>query len=243
MENIKVLIEYDGSDFVGWQIQSNGRSIQGELEKALGEILQEPISVVGGGRTDAGVHARGQVASFKTSKSVVPELIQRALNGMLPPQIVVLAAERVPDTFHARHSAKSRSYSYHLGLKPTALQRHRCWYVGGYQISEELLHQCAILLLGEHDFASFCKVATNVDHFKCTVDLAQWERTSGEFVFGIRANRFLYGMVRAIVGTTVEVARGHREFAEFQKILDAKDRTMAGFSAPAKGLFLEEIAY
>jgi tRNA pseudouridine38-40 synthase len=243
MENIKLLIEYDGSDFVGWQIQPNGRSVQGELEKALSEILQESISTVAAGRTDAGVHARGQVASFKTSKSVVPELVQRGLNGLLPPQIVILSAERVPDSFHARYSAKSRSYSYHLGLKPTALQRDRCWYVGGYKISDELLQRCADLLPGEHDFASFCKVDTSVDHFRCTVEYAQWRRESAELVFAIRANRFLYGMVRAIVGTTVEVARGHRDFEQFPEILAAKDRTKAGSSAPAKGLFLEEIVY
>lgn len=243
MQNIKLLIEYDGTDFVGWQIQPNGPSIQGELEKALGDILQEPISTVAAGRTDAGVHARGQVASFKTSKSVVPDLIQRGLNGLLPPQIVVLSAEQVPDSFHARHSAKARVYRYHLGLQQTALQRNQCWYVGGYSIREDLLQQCAELLLKEDDFSSFCKVNTGDDHFRCTVDRASWQRIDTELVFDIRARRFLYGMVRALVGTMVEVARGHRQFTEFQEILEAKDRARAGASAPAKGLFLEEVVY
>jgi len=243
MQNIKLLIEYDGSDFVGWQTQPNGPSIQGELEKALGEILQEPISTIAAGRTDAGVHARGQVASFKTSKSVTPDLIQRGLNVLLPPQIVVLAAEQVPDSFHARYSAKARIYRYHLALRPSALQRNQCWYVGGYTIREDLLQQCAELLLNEHDFSSFCKVDASANHFRCTVDRASWQRIGTELIFDIRANRFLYGMVRALVGTMVEVARGHRRFTEFQEILEAKDRTRAGVSAPARGLFLEEVVY
>lgn len=243
MENIRLLIEYDGSDFIGWQIQPNGRSIQGELERALGEILQEPIATVAAGRTDSGVHARGQVVSFKISKMISPELIKRGANGLLPPQIVVLAAEKAPEAFHARNSAIGRVYRYHLALRPTALRRNQSWYVGGYTISEELLNQCVGLILGEHDFSSLCKVDTHSDHFRCTVDRASWQKIGSELVFDIRANRFLHGMVRALVGTMVEVARGHRKFAEFGVILAAKDRTRAGASAPAKGLFLEEIIY
>jgi tRNA pseudouridine38-40 synthase len=243
MQNIKLLIEYDGSDFVGWQIQPNGPSIQSELEKALGEILQEPISTIVAGRTDAGVHALGQVASFKTSKSVAPEMIHRGVNAILPPQIVVLSAEQVPESFHARYSAKARVYRYHLGLRLTALRRNQCWYVGGYKIQEDLLQRCADILLDEHDFSSFCKADASVDHFRCTVDRASWQRIDTELVFDIRANRFLYGMVRALVGTMVEVARGHRQFKEFQDILEAKDRARAGASAPARGLFLEEVVY
>ena len=243
MQNIKLIIEYDGSDFAGWQIQANGPSIQGELEKALGEILQEPVSTVAAGRTDAGVHARGQVASFKTSKSITSDLLRRGVNGLLPPQIVVLSAEQVPDSFHARYSAKARIYRYHLGLRRTALHRNQSWYVGGYNIREDLLQQCAELLLHEHDFSSFCKVDASTDHFRCMVDRASWQRIHTELVFDIRANRFLYGMVRALVGTMVEVARGHRQFAEFQEILEAKDRARAGASAPARGLFLEGVIY
>jgi tRNA pseudouridine38-40 synthase len=243
MENIKILIEYDGTDFAGWQIQPNGPSIQGEVEKALGTILQEPIATVAAGRTDAGVHALGQVASFKTSKQVVPELIQRGANGLLPPQIVVLSAERVPEAFHARYSAKGRVYRYHLGLTPTALRRNQSWYVGGYNVQEHLLQECACQILGEHDFSSFCKVDTKADHFRCTVKEAAWVRAETELVFDITANRFLYGMVRALVGTMVEVARGHRRLEQFKEIFEAKDRTRAGASAPAKGLFLQEILY
>jgi tRNA pseudouridine38-40 synthase len=243
MENIKLLIEYDGTDYVGWQVQPNGASIQGELERALGEIFQEPIATVAAGRTDAGVHARGQVASFRTSKLMSPELIHRGVNALLPPQIVVLSVEKVPEAFHARYSARGRVYSYHLGLRLSAFRRDQCWYVGGYRFAEDLLQQCGVIILGEHDFSSFCKIDASTDHFRCTVDKASWQKIDSELVFDIRANRFLYGMVRALVGTMVEVARGHRDFAEFREILDAKDRSLAGASAPAKGLFLEEVIY
>jgi tRNA pseudouridine38-40 synthase len=243
MENIKLLIEYDGTDYVGWQVQSNGRSIQGELERALGEILQEPVATVAAGRTDAGVHARGQVASFRTSKLMSPELIHRGVNALLPPQIVVLSVEKVPEEFHARYSAQGRVYRYHLGLRSSAFRRDQSWYVGGYAIDECLLQRCGESILGEHDFSSFSKIDASTDHFRCTVDRASWQKVDSELVFDIRANRFLYGMVRALVGTMVDVARGHRNFAEFQEILDAKDRSRAGASAPAKGLFLEEVIY
>ncbi len=189
------------------------------------------------------MHARGQVVSFKTSRQVVPELIQRGANALLPPQIVVLSAESAPETFHARYSAKARVYRYHLGLRPTALRRNQCWYVGGYNIREGLLKECGAHVLGEHDFSSFCKAGTAPEHFRCTVDRASWQKIDTELIFDIRANRFLYGMVRAMVGTMVEVARGYRHITDFQEILDAKDRTRAGVSAPARGLFLEEIIY
>jgi tRNA pseudouridine38-40 synthase len=243
MHNIKLLIEYDGTDFVGWQIQPNGRSVQGELERALREILQEDVTTFAAGRTDAGVHARGQVGSFKTSKNTPPDQLRRGLNGVLSPEIAVLEATEVPDSFHARYSASGRRYSYHLGLIPTALRRNQCWYVGGYRINEESLHGCSEQLLGEHDFSSFCKVDCNSEHFRCVVRLARWARIGGELVFEIAANRFLYGMVRAIVGTSVDVARGHRSFEQFHEIMEAKDRAQAGASAPAKGLFLEEVTY
>jgi tRNA pseudouridine38-40 synthase len=243
MQNIKLVLEYDGTDFAGWQIQPNGPTIQGELERALGEILQEPVATVAAGRTDAGVHARGQVVSFETTKTAAPELIQRGANALLPPPIVVIAAEKVPEAFHARYSAKARIYRYFLGLQPTALRRNYCWYVGGYRIQEELLKQCADIVIGEHDFSSFSKVDANVDHFRCMVDHARWQRIGTELVYEIRANRFLYGMVRALVGTMVEVARGHRPLEQFPEILGAKDRTRAGASAPARGLVLEEVVY
>jgi tRNA pseudouridine38-40 synthase len=243
MENIKLLLEYDGTNYVGWQIQPNGPTVQAELEKALSQILQLPVVTVAAGRTDAGVHARGQVASFGISKSVqLPQLL-KSLNALLPEDIVAISMESVSPDFHARHSAICRVYRYYLSFRPSAIQRNYCWYVGGYDIDRKLLDACACSVIGEMDFSSFCKRDTNVDHFRCTVGKSMWTQIASGMVYEIRANRFLYGMVRALVGTMVEVARGHREFKEFSEILIAKDRERAGMAAPARGLFLEEVGY
>src|SRR3989339_124778 len=239
MQNIKLTIEYDGTGFVGWQVQQNGPSIQGELEKAIAQITQERIRTVAAGRTDAGVHARGQVVSTRIAKPLEPAALAKSLNALLPPQIVVLSAESVEDGFHARHSARARVYRYFLALKHTAIDRDHSWYVGGFNLDPGLLDQCASMQLGEHDFESFCKSNVDVDHFRCTVEESAWSRQGSTLVYRIKANRFLYGMVRALVGTTVEIARGHRPLEDMQRILLAKDRALAGMSAPAKGLFLE----
>ncbi len=243
MQNIRLTIEYDGTEFVGWQVQPNGPSIQEELEKAISQITQQRASTVAAGRTDAGVHARGQVVSTRISD--FPDLMSfvKSLNALLPPPIVVLSAEPVPDAFHARYSARARVYQYFLTLKPAAIGRDYSWYVGGYPIDLNLLEQCASMLMGEHDFQSFCKSNSEVGHFRCIVEDAQWYKSGSSLVFRIRANRFLYGMVRALVGTMVDIARGHRPTTDMQRILDAKDRSLAGMAAPARGLFLEEVLY
>jgi tRNA pseudouridine38-40 synthase len=243
MENIKLVLEYDGTRYVGWQIQPNGPSIQGELEKSLGQMLQEPVTVIGAGRTDAGVHARGQVASFKVSRSVELPLLIKGLNALLPPDIAVLSAESAPQSFHARHSARGRMYRYYLSLRPTAIQRNYSWYVGGYKIDPKRLDDCAEMVLGEKDFTSFCKGDAFPDQVFCNVQTSTWRILDSSMVYEVRANRFLYGMVRTLVGTMVEIGRGHRSFDQFEEILNARDRASAGMSAPAKGLFLEEVTY
>jgi len=243
MENIKLLLEYDGTNYVGWQVQPTGPSVQAELEKALGQLLQQPAVTVAAGRTDAGVHARGQVVSFNISKSVQLPQILKSLNSLLPKDIVVISMESVPADFDARRSALCRVYRYYLSFRPSAIQRNYCWYVGGFDIDRKLLDACASSVIGELDFTSFCKRNTNVDHFRCTVGMSQWTPNDSGMVYEIRANRFLYGMVRALVGTMVEVARGHRKYQEFAEILNARDRERAGMAAPAKGLFLEEVLY
>jgi tRNA pseudouridine38-40 synthase len=243
MQTIKLTLEYDGTGYVGWQSQPNGPTIQEELEKALQQILREKVSTVAAGRTDAGVHAKGQVVSFRTNGTLEPGKLVASLNALLPHQIVVLSAELVEDSFHARFSARARVYRYSLALRPVALQRDFCWYVGGFKLDPILLDKCAEILRGEHDFTSFCKSNSDVNDFSCLVEHAGWSRNGSILVFEIRANRFLYGMVRALVGTMVEIARGHRPLEDFRRILDAKDRTSAGMSAPAKGLCLENIIY
>lgn len=243
MQNIRLTIEYDGTGFVGWQVQPNGTSIQEELEKAISQITQQRASTVAAGRTDAGVHARGQVVSTRIADFTDLGLFVKRLNALLPPQIVILSAEPVADEFHARHSARARIYQYYLALKLTAIGRDYSWYVGGYNLDLDLLEQGAAMLMGAHDFQSFCKNNSDVDHFRCVVEESRWYKNGSGLVFRIRANRFLYGMVRALVGTMVDIARGHRPLTDMQRILEARDRSLASMAAPSRGLFLEEIIY
>ena len=243
MGNIKLVIEYDGTSYVGWQIQHNGPSVQAELEKALSQIVQAAVPTVAAGRTDAWVHARGQVASCRIPEKTDAASLQKGLNGVLPSDIRILSAESVPDDFHARNSARGRIYRYYLQLRHTALARNYCWYVGGYKLDKNLLDKCASVLPGEHDFSSFCKSNSESTDFTCKVERATWTQNGTSLEFEICANRFLHGMVRALVGTMVEIARGNRPAGQFEEILAARDRARAGMSAPARGLFLEEVIY
>jgi tRNA pseudouridine38-40 synthase len=242
MRNIKLTLEYDGTDFVGWQVQPNGRSVQEELEKALRQILQEECRTHAAGRTDSGVHARGQVINFFTSKTVSPQQLARSLNGVLPEDVVVLKAEEVDERFHARYSAKSRRYRYVISRAPTALLRKYSWALG-YQLDVPTMQRCAEMIRGEHDFQSFCKAEAEVDHYRCVVHTAEWREVGVMLEFHIEANRFLHGMVRALVGTMVDVGRGYTPREAFQEILEARNRNAAGMSAPSRGLFLEEVLY
>jgi tRNA pseudouridine38-40 synthase len=242
MRNIKLLLEYDGTNYAGWQRQENGRTIQGELEAVLSKVLQEEVDVIGAGRTDAGVHARGQVANFHTNSVLTLREIHGALNGLLPDDIVVLRVEEVPDDFHARYSAKARTYSYLLALQPTALERNFSWYIT-YQLDVDLMQRVAREIVGQHDFASFCKAQSEVNDYRCTVFASEWTLSGTMLRYAITANRFLHGMVRALVGTMVDVGRGYTTADEFKDILHQRDRKRAGMAAPAKGLVLESVIY
>jgi tRNA pseudouridine38-40 synthase len=242
MPTIRLIIEYDGTDYVGWQFQINGRSIQEEVEKAIKQILQSDIRIIGGGRTDAGVHARGQVASFSVEREIESDLLAKSMNAVLPHSIVVREAAEVSIDFNARHDAESRRYTYFISQAPTAIQRNYCWQVF-QKLDFELMQACAKQIIGEHGFRSFCKVETDIHQHRCTISSAEWKKKDGLLVLEITANRFLHGMVRTLVGTMVNVGRGHTKVEDFASILEAKDRSVAGMSAPAKGLFLEEILY
>ncbi|MEX1275135.1 MAG: tRNA pseudouridine(38-40) synthase TruA [Bacteroidota bacterium] len=243
MRNIKFIIEYDGTNYVGWQVQPNGPSVQQTLEEGLRRLLQENVQLTGAGRTDSGVHARGQVANCRVGSELSPDSLRRGLNALIPNDIVVLAAEEVPDSFHARNSARERFYRYQLALVETALERTLSWYVGGYTLDLPVMIACAAQIVGEHDFTSFSRLDAGRDNFLCAVQRAEWRREGSNLIFEISANRFLHGMVRTLVGTMVEIGRGHRPFQEFEDIIKAKDRRVAGMAAPAKGLFLEKIVY
>ncbi len=239
----KLTVEYDGTDFVGWQFQKNGRSVQEVLEKGLSQILREQIRVVGAGRTDSGVHAKGQVASFAAESSLNCNEIVRGLNGVLPEDVVALHAEETPEGFNARYDAISRRYQYVISCMPTALSRRFAWVVG-YRLDVGLMTNSLDEIRGEHDFESFCKSEADVKHYRCRILEASLARSNeSTLVFDIRADRFLHGMVRALVGTIVEIGRGYRPSSDLKEILELKDRCKAGMAAPAHGLFLIEVNY
>jgi len=249
MRTIKLTIEYDGTDFNGWQVQSQGnRTVQGEIEKALQTILKKKVRVYGSGRTDSGVHALGQVAHFKTSSTIPADAICRALNVNLPRDVAILQAEDVKRDFHAQFDAKRKVYRYTIlnRQKPCAVNRRFCTHIP-YALNVSAMRRGAKDLIGQHDFRSF--VAS--DPAKCgkegstirRIYRADLKKRGMYIVFEIEANGFLYKMVRNIVGTLIAI--GARQCSSFsmQNIITAKNRTMAGDTALPQGLCLMEVKY
>jgi tRNA pseudouridine38-40 synthase len=243
MARFRLLIEYEGSAYAGWQIQKNDPTVQGEIERALATVLRENITVTGAGRTDAGVHARGQVAHFDTENAFDADQLHRSLNGILNEDIRIKSVEPAASDFHARYSARSRIYHYVIARQPVALSRHTCWYLSA-NLDVSSLNAASGKLIGSHDFKSFCRSISDVPHHTCTVLRANWNETGeGFLMFVIEADRFLHGMVRALVGTLIEIGRGRLTPEDICHILDKKDRTAAGEAAPARGLILHRVVY
>jgi tRNA pseudouridine38-40 synthase len=251
MRNIRLKIEYDGTAYNGWQIQSKHtrntkppKTIQHELEKALSRILQEQVKIIGSGRTDAGVHALGQVANFKTKSNMPSKNIQRALNGILPDDIVIIGSREVPLDFHARFDAVSKTYSYQILNRPIACAKNRFYqYHIGYKLDYASMQNAADMLLGKKDFRSFqAKDKKNRRSIKEIKRISVKKRGSNIRI-DIQADGFLYNMVRNIVGTLIEVGRGRIKPIALKAILQAKDRTKAGPTAPARGLCLVSVKY
>jgi tRNA pseudouridine38-40 synthase len=245
MRNIKLLIEYDGTNYLGWQVQPKGLTIQGILEEKLGLLTGETIQLFGSGRTDSGVHALGQVAHFKTRSQMDIHSMQRALNSLLPRDIVIKEIEEAEDGFHARKHSKGKVYEYRIlnrNLR-SAFHRGYVWHITQTLDLMEM-KKATQRLIGEHDFSAFRTVGSPTRTTVRKVIRAEWKRgRDGLIRFEIEANGFLKQMVRGIVGTLVEVGKGKINAAEFQKILDSKDRRKAGPTAPARGLFLKEVKY
>lgn len=242
MRGIRLLIEYDGSDFVGWQVQRCGRTVQGELANALCILLREDIMPIGSGRTDAGTHALGQVAHFHTYSSTATESILRGLNGLLPRDICIHAVDEVELDFHARYSAKRKRYRYRIHLGKSAIQRRYTWSLHT-PLNIGRMQDASAHLKGTHNFSAFCKQDPVPDLFSCAIYTADWHSEGREIIFEIEGNRFLRHMVRILVGTIVEIGLKKRPPEELIRLLQNGRREEAGKTAPACGLHLLKVFY
>lgn len=238
-----ITLSFDGTNYHGWQIQPNSDSVQQRLQEALSTLLRQPIEVVGAGRTDTGVHARMMVAHFDWEELIDGKQLAYKLNKFLPQDIAVQEVRLVDEEKHARFSATSRTYHYFIHMRKDPFQQAYSWQVP-FKLDFEKMNEAAKVLLEYKDFTSFSKVNTDTKTNLCDVKEAFWEEIAPDrWRFTITANRFLRNMVRAIVGTLVEVGRGRLRLEDVRRIIEAKDRCSAGESVPAKGLFLVDIKY
>ncbi len=248
--NFKLLIQYDGTDFHGWQVQENQRTVQGELERTLSLLEDAKVHVVGSGRTDAGVHAEGQVASIRLNRAFTPDKLRAAINGNLWRDVRILTVEKVSDDFHARFSAKAKTYVYRVVNAPVMSP---FWLRWAHHESRPLdvgrMKDAARLFLGEHDWTAFSAARSDVENRVRTIKSftveSFWDaRANASIVeFRISANGFLRYMVRSIVGTILEVGRDEKDFDTIQTAIISGDRDLAGKTAPANGLTLHKVDY
>lgn len=251
--NLKLVLAYDGSQFSGWQVQPARPTVQGLLQDAIERITGERVLPQGSGRTDAGVHALAQVASFHSSSSIPSENMVKALNSLLPPSIRVFSVEEAPADFHARHGAKAKTYEYRLyrgGICPPFLANFVTHHP--YPLDEAAMAEAAGRIVGEHDFTSFAAVdpekgpPQETDDARGSVRIvfsSEWKRSGDELVYRVRGNGFLHHMVRNLVGTFLLVGKGTLQATEIDKILAARKRSAAGPTAPAEGLYQVSVEY
>jgi tRNA pseudouridine38-40 synthase len=251
--NFRLTLEYDGSGFAGWQVQAGGvRTLQGELEAALARVCGERVRVYGAGRTDAGVHAQGQVASVALQTDWSAAALQRALNAVLPRDLAVVTAEAVADDFHARYHARAKLYRYRIwnGMRPSPLRARYTWWVKP-ALDAAAMQSAGLLLLGTHDFASFQAVGSDVASTRRSLSRCEIRATSaieepdarGEIEILVEGSGFLRHMVRILTGTLVQVGSGRREPASLPAVLAARERRAAGPTAPPQGLTLVQVIY
>ncbi|MCK9244104.1 MAG: tRNA pseudouridine(38-40) synthase TruA [Candidatus Marinimicrobia bacterium] len=239
----KIVLQYDGTNYCGWQRQLKDRSIQAEIEEALKPLNRnQPVAVIGAGRTDSGVHARRQTAHFDLITDLPALTVHKALNATLPDDIYVDECREVAADFHARFAATRRTYRYQIALQPAVFMRRYVWLVT-FPFELELLQNCAALIVGEHDFTALCRASTEAENKVCTVIESSWGKNEGQLIYTITANRFLHGMVRMLVGSMMEIARGKYPIAAFKNLLGNNSPEMQVYTAPAQGLVLWNVKY
>lgn len=244
----QLVLHYDGGGFSGWQRQVDVRTVQGEVEAALARLCGKPVAVLGAGRTDAGVHARGQAAGVRVPERWTAQELRRALNAILPPDVWVAAAHEMQPRFHARYDATARRYTYYVGTDEGSRSPFRRRYEWALcePLDADVLQKAASAIVGEHAFWAFAVrgTAPPTDQHRCTVRVAEWrQRRNGGLAFEIEANRFLHHMVRFLVGTMVDVARGRRPLEDVQRLLESTDNSETSAPAPAHALFLDAVTY
>lgn len=244
MRHLKLTIAYDGTNYNGFQRQKNGVGVQQLLEKALSELFGEKILLKAAGRTDAGVHALGQVVSFATEATIPADNIPRAIRYLLPDDIVVCRGEEVEEDFHARYTAKEKTYCYKVFLTDIVnpCLRNYTWEIKG-SLDYKAMNIAAECLVGTHDFSAFRNTGSEMTTPVRTIREAKWEKQGNELTFTITGNSFLYRMVRNIVGCLVKVGQGKITVAQFKKIMDDRKRKAVGMAAPAQGLYLVKVTY
>lgn len=244
MKNIKLTLEYDGTNYYGWQKQNGMKTIQGELEEAIFNVTKEKCDLTGSSRTDAGVHAKGFIANFKTNSKVPPNKFREALNVKLPNDIVVVKSEEVEEGFHARYCAKGKTYEYSIlnSDVPSALMRNIVYHYK-YNLDVEAMNIAAKQFIGTHDFAAFKTQGSSVKGTVRTIFNVSVEKNNEIIKISVKGDGFLYNMVRIIVGTLINVGRGKTDANDIINIISKKDRTLAGDCVPPNGLLLKEVYY
>lgn len=245
MRRIRLVVAYDGTDYCGWQIQPNGITIEEVLNTTLKKLTGEDIHVIGASRTDSGVHALGNVAVFDTDSPIPPERMAYALNRKLPEDIVIVKSDEVPPNWHPRYQDRvSKTYEYHIynAPVPDPMKRRYSTFVS-FPMDADKMREGAAYLTGEHDFVSFCNIRTNVENTVRTIDEIVIENSGSDITIRVTGNGFLYNMVRIIAGTLIRVGRGFYTPGKVKEILEAKQRTEAGVTAPPEGLTLVRIEY
>lgn len=245
VKRVRIVVAYDGTNYCGWQIQPNGLTVEEVLNKKISALTGEDIHIIGASRTDSGVHALGNVAVFDTESRIPGERMAYALNQKLPDDIVIVSSDEVALDWHPRYQNNiTKTYEYHIynAKTPNPMKRHHSTFVS-YELDVEKMREGASYLIGEHDFASFCNIRTNVEDTVRNVYSIEWSQNGPDLTMRITGNGFLYNMVRIIAGTLIRVGRGYYAPEKVKEILETKVRTEAGVTAPPNGLVLVKIHY